>query len=352
MYNRTGQLRTLCNMMQKAAHKKYFLITCCLLFVFVWNACVHAGVLAVGAQPVATVFVGGFPIGLELKPHGVIVVGAAAVETELGSVVPQIPLHAGDVLESINGHTVANTEDIRTALRAAEDMTADVCVRRGTALLHVPMGLILEDMTGEKRLGVQVRESVMGVGTVTYVKKDGSFGCLGHPIVLENGNMAPCDTGWAYACKIVGCNKGARGKAGELKGAFVGGTPTGTLRTNCRSGVYGTLNEFSGGTEVEVAGRKSVKIGKASILATVGNVTESYDIEIIKTSVQNSVSDKSMILRVTDRRLIAATGGIVQGMSGSPILQDGKLIGAVTHVFVSDPTKGYGIYADWMLQNQ
>ena len=163
--------------------------------------------------------------------------------------------------------------------------------------------------------------------------------------------MVPCVTGAAFACNILGCNKGVRGRAGELKGAFAGSVPIGTLYKNCKSGVYGKFGQFTRGEHVEVAGRKSVAPGKATILATVGDKTEEYGIEIIKANAQNTVSDKSLILRVTDKRLLSLTGGIVQGMSGSPILQNGKLIGAVTHVFVSDPTKGYGIYADWMIEN-
>lgn len=339
--------------MQNALQKKYWLISLCLAVVFLCNMGVPGnGVFVAGAQPLGTVFVGGFPVGLELKPRGVIVVGAAAVETELGNVVVQdSPLHNGDVIESINGREIRSAVDIAAVLADTDEMTADVCVRRGTALLHITVGLIREDMTNAKRLGLQIRESIMGVGTVTYVREDGSFGCLGHPITLENGTMAPCETGACYDCKILGCNKGVRGKAGELKGAFVGSASVGSLYKNCRSGVYGRFDHYAGGERVEVTGRKNVRVGKASILATVGDATESYAIEIVKTAVQNTVADKSMIVRVTDKRLLAATGGIVQGMSGSPILQDGKLVGAITHVFVSDPTKGYGIYADWMLQN-
>ncbi|MDE6399112.1 MAG: hypothetical protein K2L51_07305, partial [Clostridiales bacterium] len=308
-------------MMQKATRKNYWIISLCLLAVFICNTGIWGGsVFVAGAQPLGAVFVGGFPIGLELKPRGVIVVGAAAVETELGNVVTQdSPLRNGDVIESINGREIHSAADIAAVLADTDKMTADVCVRRGTATLRFTVGLIREDMTCAKRLGLQIRESIMGVGTVTYVKEDGSFGCLGHPITLENGNMAPCEMGACYDCKILGCNKGVRGKAGELKGAFVGNVPIGSLQKNCRSGVYGHLHNYAGGERVEVMGRKGVRVGKASILTTIGDTTETYSIEIVKTSVQNTASDKSMIVRVTDKRLLAATGGIVQGMSGSPI---------------------------------
>ena len=323
---------------------------CCFLLITVYCVCFREGAYAANERG-QTVYLGGFPIGLELKPKGVIVVGTAPVETELGSVVRSLPLRGGDILESIDNRSVQSAADIAAILADTPSMSVEVGIKRGTASHTYTIGLIREDMTGEKRMGLQVRESVTGIGTVSFVKPDGAFGCLGHPILLENGSMAPCDVGFAYECKILGVQKGTRGKAGELKGAFTGSVSCGTLHKNCGTGVYGTLPDHCYGTPIEVASRKSVRIGKVKIVTTVGEEPQEYSAEIVKTTVQNSVSDKSMILRITDKRLLSATGGIVQGMSGSPIVQDGKLVGAVTHVFVSDPTKGYGIYADWMLQN-
>lgn len=334
-------------------HNRYFFIALCFFILFAVQ--VAPRLTEQTADAVAgetrTVFLGGFPIGLVIKPQGVIVAGAAPVETEMGRVLVSSPLLAGDIIEEIDGKQINTAEEVHEALKATTGMVATVKVRRGAALLALDAPLILEDITGEKRLGLQIKEDVAGVGTVTYVKKDGSFGCLGHPINLHNGAVVPCATGQCYDCKIMGCVKGVRGKAGELKGAFTSGVPCGTLYKNCKSGVYGKSDALPIGKEVAVADRKSVTVGKAKILSTVADKTEEFDVEIIKTTAQNSVSGKSMILRVTDKRLIGKTGGIVQGMSGSPILQNGKLVGAVTHVFVSDPTKGYGIYADWMIDN-
>lgn len=335
----------------KNIRKNYWIIAYIFFLIFIFGLYTPANTQNANAEPAYSVYLGGFPIGLTLKPKGVIVVGPAPIETELGSVVAKSPLSGGDIIESVNGAEIRNIKDIDTALSATEDMTAKLGVRRGTALLDITVNLIREDMTGEKRLGLRVRESVAGVGTVTYVKQDGSFGCLGHPITLENESFAPCFEGYSFDCKILGCNKGVRGRAGELKGAFSSSVPNGTLYKNCKSGVFGKFKNYEGGELTEVAPRQSVRPGKAYILANINNSTERYDIEIVKASSQNSVSDKSMIIRVTDKRLITATGGIVQGMSGSPIIQNNRLVGAVTHVFVSDPTKGYGIYADWMMEN-
>ncbi|MCI8413211.1 MAG: SpoIVB peptidase [Clostridia bacterium] len=346
-----AEFATLNSMMYVSGRKKYTIIAFCLLLVLFFQS-MPAGVRQTfGNEPCAYVYAGGFPIGLVIKPKGVIVVGAAPVETELGNVLVKTPFMSGDIIENINGTAVNTAEDIRAVLSEVPDMTAQVRVRRGTSVLEMDVSLIKEDLTGEKRLGLQIRENVAGVGTVTYVKQDGSFGCLGHPIGLESGGPVPLSDGASFVCKIMGVNKGLRGKAGELKGAFASSTANGSLYKNCQSGVYGKFDDFKGGELIEVAHRKSIAVGKATILATIGDKTEEYGIEIIKTAAQNSASDKSMIVRVTDKRLIGITGGIVQGMSGSPILQNGKLIGAITHVFISDPTKGYGIYADWMLEN-
>lgn len=335
----------------KSTTKKYALIVFCLLFVFFFNVQPTLTATTFGESPVRYAYVGGFPIGLELKPKGVIVVGAAAVETELGSVIAQTPLEKGDIIEKINGNEVASVADIENILKSSEDMSAELTVKRGSATLNLRIGLLKEDLTGEKRLGLQIRESVAGIGTVTYVKEDGSFGCLGHPITLENGSYAPCHSGFAYNCKILGYERGVRGKPGELKGAFVGNAPIGTLYKNCKSGVFGKFDKLVSGEKMEIADRRNVSIGKAEIITTIESQPERYSIEIIKTVSQNTVSDKSMVIRVTDKRLLSMTGGILQGMSGSPIIQNGKIVGAVTHVFVSDPTKGYGIYCDWMYQN-
>ena len=159
-----------------------------------------------------------------------------------------------------------------------------------------------------------------------------------------------------YKCNIVGYNKGTRGNPGELRGLFLKtGIVAGTLDKNTEFGVYGTVaktytNSLS--KLMEVGFKDSVKTGPAKILCTIdGNEPKEYDIEIVKLSYQTKSDKKSMVIRVTDKKLIASTGGIVQGMSGSPIIQNGKLIGAVTHVFVSDPTKGFGLYIDWMIDN-
>ena len=325
-----------------------FIIACSLVLSLLFHP---AAVHTFGEEQAESVYIGGFPVGLEIQPGGVIVEGVAPVETEFGNVTMRSKLIPGDVIRSIDGVSVSSVEDIRKILAETSELSVDLVVMRGTATLDIKSDLIIEDLTGEKRLGLQIRENVAGVGTVTYVTEDGSFACLGHPITLSNGAPVPCKSGNSYNCKILGYERGMRGRPGELRGTFSGYSPTGKLCKNCISGVYGKFYDFEGGEKVQVASRKEVSLGKAYILSTIDDKVEKYSIEIVKATSQNSIADKSMVIRVTDKRLLNTTGGIVQGMSGSPIIQNDKLIGAVTHVFVSDATKGYGIYADWMLKN-
>ncbi len=339
-------------MTENTFKKNYRIAAIALFLFFIFNFNYGFTAQSVNGDTDRFVYLGGFSVGLVLKPKGVVVVGSAPIETELGSVIASSPLQAGDIIESINGNEIFSANDIRNVLCGITEMTAEVGVTRGTAHIKIKLNLINEDLTGEKRLGLRIRENVAGIGTVTYVKEDGTFGCLGHPILLDNGAPAPCFGGNSFECKIIGYNKGVRGRAGELKGAINANNSTGTIYKNCKSGIYGKFDSFTGENPVCVASRHDVCSGKAEILSSVDGSTQAYAAEIIKTFPQNSVSDKSMIIRITDKRLLGTTGGIVQGMSGSPIIQNNKLVGCVTHVFVSDPTKGYGIYADWMLQNK
>ncbi len=212
-------------------------------------------------------------------------------------------------------------------------------------------------MTNTYKLGLWVKEDAVGIGTLSFVNATTKrFGSLGHSINdSETNECIKVSGGNIYESKILGIKKGKSGKAGELIGTFNRENVIGTVDKNCEYGVYGFVDSVEtitkNKTAVDIGGRLSAKPGKAQILTCLdGDEIKAYDIEIIKTNFQSACNEKSMVLRVTDKNLIAKTGGIVQGMSGSPIIQDGKLIGAVTHVFVNDATKGFGIYIDWMLE--
>ncbi|MEG1706661.1 MAG: SpoIVB peptidase S55 domain-containing protein, partial [Clostridia bacterium] len=191
---------------------------------------------------------------------------------------------------------------------------------------------------------------------LTFVKTDMRYGALGHPICDQNGEIISTRNGNIYNASISGVIKGEKGKAGELRGTFAVEEKIGSLVNNCKYGVYGKLDslptELSKKDLIKVASPYEVKPGKATVYSTLDeNGRMEYEIEIVKVSTQNMKGDKGLVLRVSDTRLLEKTGGIVQGMSGSPIVQNGKLVGAVTHVFINDPTKGYGVLGQWMLDN-
>ena len=230
-------------------------------------------------------------------------------------------------------------------------------INRNGNIMNVGILPALDKVSNEYKLGLWVKEDAVGIGTLTFVNATTKrFGSLGHAIT-ENGSSDPIEIsgGNIYKGKILGVKKGGYGKAGELIGTFNRDNVEGIVDKNCEYGVYGFVNNVEtftdSKTSIEIGGRLSAKPGGAKILSCLnGEDIEEFDIEIIKTNFQQSCNEKSMVLRVIDEDLIKRTGGIVQGMSGSPIIQDGKLIGAVTHVFVNDATKGFGIYIDWMLE--
>ncbi|MDR1092715.1 MAG: SpoIVB peptidase [Clostridiales bacterium] len=307
--------------------------------------------------PAEQVYLGGMPVGLTLHTKGVIVLGFGSVRTAGGAARPfaDKAVKEGDVIDRIGGVEIFGADDVARAL--AETGGAEVTVhftRKGKRYTE-RAAPALDSATGLYKLGLWIRDTSAGVGTVTYVKRDLRFGALGHPICdADVKDILPIAGGNVYKCSIVGVVKGQKGSAGELRGVFLKSrNRIGAIDKNNKFGVFGRLdaapdNPLKPGL-IECGPRAAVKAGPATIVTTVGAAPREYSIEIVKTNYQAGEKEKSMVLKVTDPALLAQTGGIVQGMSGSPILQDGRLIGAVTHVFVNDPTKGFGVYIDWML---
>lgn len=302
------------------------------------------------------IYLGGNAVGFSIKTNGVIVVGKNSVMTENGlvSVCDNQNINAGDIITHIDGNAIKDANDIPNHLKSTTD-SVKLTLKRGSKSFDVTLQPQV-DTNGNKKIGLWVRDDATGIGTLTYVdSKTLDFGALGHPVTDgETGTKIDIQKGQVYDCSVVGIEKGEKGKPGELKGVFLSSkNAKGEIEGGNDFGIYGKILEKSGMIDENVVagvgGRLAVKPGKAQIMSSVSGVREYYDIEIIKASKQKTAKDKSMVFRVTDKRLLELTGGIIQGMSGSPILQNGKLIGAVTHVFVSDPTKGYGIYIDWMM---
>ena len=308
------------------------------------------------------VYLGGMPLGFTLECDGVIVVAVGQVHTVQGVVntIVSGSIENGDIVTKIDNQQINSVKVIEDCMQKQNQQNREVqldIIDKNNNLKQVLVLPAKDIITNQYKLGLWVRDNSAGVGTLTYIREDNlRFGALGHSVCdIDTGRKLPLYKGNIFKCNIIGVEPSKKGYAGELKGLFLrNGSVIGSVDKNIDCGVYGKADELlvSGLQKLKVATKNQVKTGRAQIYCCVqGNKVQSYNIEIIKTTRQNTQSNKSMIIRITDTNLIADTGGIVQGMSGSPIVQNGLLVGAVTHVFVSDPTKGYGVYADWMLEN-
>ena len=304
--------------------------------------------------PEDNVYIGGTAIGLSVSANGALVVSDVVVNAKDNKIIKNKNIKSGDIITKINGNTISCVEDIDLALQNVDSEETNIEVIRDNKPKTLNVGL-LKDSTNHYRLGVWVKNNISGIGTLTFVKKNGDYGALGHPVTNTNSDtVVPIIDGNIYECNLIGVNKGQRNKPGELKGVFLQKNPLGEISKNTPYGIFGNTDNIDQLVDINrsanIGGRLSVKPGKAKIISSISGIQEEYDIEIIKANYQSKSSDKSLVFRVTDERLLKLTGGIVQGMSGSPIIQNDKLVGAVTHVFLSDPSKGYGIYSDWMLE--
>ena len=297
------------------------------------------------------VTVGGRIFGIRLYTRGVLIVGSEEIDTAAGAVSPaaRAGLKKGDIILEINGAPVSRNNDISSAVESSGGDEIELLIERAGKKQTVSL-LPARSRTDKKfKAGLWVRDSSAGIGTVTfYDRKNGIFAGLGHAVCdVDTGEVLPISGGDAVNAAIKGCYKGKDGSPGELCGVFAPGE-IGELYENCGIGVYGAFEALPQGEEIPVAIIDEVKTGKAQIISTVdGNGPQYYDIEITKLYTKSG--QRNMTVEVCDERLIEKTGGIVQGMSGSPIIQNGMLVGAVTHVFVNDPRKGYAIFAQTMI---
>ena len=316
-------------------------------------------VLAAAVPPAAAaereVYIGGMPAGFTLGMDGAQIVGFCEVLTKEGTRSPakEAGLEAGDLILSFGGMRVTTVADIDAAIRAGGGREGEIVVRRGGERVKANLLPAQDAASGRGRLGVLVRDSISGIGTVTYIEAGSlRFGSLGHAVAGEDGAAMQVGQGDIYRCSIVDVVRGARGRAGELKGVFLNDRRIAVADRNCGAGIYGYFDrsyDFSGLRRAQIG--EDAHPGEASIVTTVDGVApREYAVSIVKVD-EGSRSNRNFVIKVTDEALLAETGGIVQGMSGSPILQDGRLVGAVTHVFLNDPTRGYGIAIQNMLGN-
>ena len=281
-------------------------------------------------------------VGLRLQGGSVTV---AAFHELHGSAAREAGICIGDEILSLDGHKVDSAAELFEALKRSGG-TVTVGLRRDGREKQVKLSpAVTKD---GPRLGVYVREGVTGIGTVTFFDPDsGSFGCLGHGISDSRGSLAPMDSGWVYEAAVESVKPGQVGEPGQLRGAVSSEVPIGMLRRNTARGVFGRGDGWKG-EALPVADSAQVHPGAAQILSNVrGDEVCFFDVQILRC--RPGTDGRDLLLKVTDPELLRTTGGIVAGMSGSPIIQDGRLVGAVTHVLVNDPTRGYGIFIENML---
>lgn len=299
---------------------------------------------------------GGMPFGVKLFTKGVIVVGISGIETENGTKCPSTDggLKVGDVILEMDGKIVNTTDEVSSLISKCEGKSISCKIDRNGKEQTFQIDPVFSKKDNMYKAGLWIRDSTAGIGTVTFISpKNKSFAGLGHGICdVDTGELMPLLKGNVVNVKINGIKKGQVGIPGELKGIFSGGK-TGSLIGNTACGVYGMLSELpdtSHSEPLHLGLKNEVKTGEATIYCTIDEKPENFKVEIVKIN-NNDSEQKNFVIKITDKRLLDATGGIVQGMSGSPIIQNGKLIGAVTHVLVNDPTKGYGIFIENMLKN-
>ena len=284
-------------------------------------------------------------VGLELGSNQVTV---ADFDKTLSENARAAGLKVGDQITHVDGKSVTTPEDVRNALMRSGGTVTIRFLRGGQEqTVEIEPAITPEG----PRLGIYLKDGVTGVGTVTYYDPaNRTFGTLGHGVSSASGSLVPIVSGTAYKATVISVKKGQSGAPGQLLGAIDRSAPIGALTKNTQKGIFGKADQPFSGTPVPLADPEAVHTGGATILSTVrGQEVREYSVEILKIYPKAKTSDRNMLIRVTDDALLQATGGIVQGMSGSPILQDGKLVGAVTHVLVNDPTTGYGIFIENML---
>ena len=309
-----------------------------IILILIWS-------FAGNASAASTLIPGGQLLGLELRDNTVTVVD---FHDTLGNAAKSAGLSKGDQILRIGSKKISSASDVRQALQASDDIVELTVLRNGKTKKLTLRPPLTDD---GPRLGVYLKQGITGVGTVTYYDPDtGAYAALGHGVNAQDGGLLQLVSGNAYPAEVISVKKGKAGTPGQLLGALADSAPLGTVGKNTAQGIFGKTDTGFRGDALPVAQPEDVKCGPATIRSTIceDGLCE-YSVEILKIYPNSDDRCRNMLLKVTDQDLLETTGGIVQGMSGSPIIQDGKLVGAVTHVLVNDPTTGYGIFIENML---
>lgn len=318
--------------------------------------------VTISVIPQKALIPGGHSIGVKMDVKGVLVVGLEEIEGEDGRKTnPGLDagLQIGDTILEINGEKVYNAREVQNKINSETQNKVSLKVQRKRDVTNITLKPVKAAADRQYKMGVWVRDKTAGLGTLTYYDpSNDSFGALGHAITdPDTEAILPVAEGELLNSRVESVKQGKAGSPGEIRGIFYeADEPLGKLEKNTNFGIFGTTYHSMTNpmftNALPIGYQSEVKKGKAYLLTTLdGNRIEKFEIEIEKINHQSEPSTKSMVIRVTDPKLLKKSGGIVQGMSGSPIIQNGKIIGAVTHVFVNDPERGYGIFIEWMLQN-
>lgn len=300
------------------------------------------------------VAVSGKPFGIKMFCDGVMIVGFSDILTGTGYKNPAklAGLKAGDIIVSIDGKTTRTNEDVEKLIDKSDGQPINILYLRGDKQASATLTAVKGTSDGKWKSGMWVRDSGAGIGTMTFYDLNKGYFCgLGHGIKdVDTHQELRLLSGEIVPVKITGVVKSKNGSAGQLKGSFMTTIASGKILHNGKTGVYGKTYTADKDRLMEVANPSDIKPGKATVLTTInGTQPQEYEIEIEKVNLTSADRNKNMVIRITDSRLLALTGGIVAGFSGSPIIQNGRLVGAVTHVFVNQVDRGYGIFATNML---
>ena len=304
-----------------------------------------------------TVMAAGTNIGIYLKNSGVLVVECGSFTDQNGALISPAAyrVRSGDVIRRVDGEAVNSKEELIEAVEASGGKQLVLQILRGEDTIDVAVTPEVAS-DGTNKLGLWVRDDIAGIGTLTFITENDDYGALGHGVSdIDTGELIKVDTGSIYETKITGISKGRRGTPGEVTGLvrFQPAACLGTIGVNGENGIYGKLTQLPESLREEemipVGYKQEITPGSAQIICSVEGERRAYEIEIERVDYHPKEENKGIRYRVVDEALLDATGGIIQGMSGSPIIQNGRLIGAVTHVFVDDPARGYGIFIENML---
>jgi len=347
----------------KAFKKITLLFVLIFLYVFVLSRNYIPQTIAVKGEEIKIADVQVIPIGeivgIKLYTSGVLIVGTSSIEGIDGIMYKPFEntdIQEGDSIIAINENIVNNTDELITEIKSSNGEKITLTYKRNEVEKKCEITPII-DKNKEYKIGLWVRDSAAGVGTVTFYSEDTqTFAALGHAITdIDTGDIIQTSSGEIDDVNIVSIVKGVNEEPGKIQGAIKGNRMIGNVYKNTEYGIYGIIKNLTNldldySKKMYVADRHEIALGEASILSNIDGEFKEYKIEIQKTFLNNNYDNKSMLIKVTDEELLNQTGGIIQGMSGSPIIQNGKFCGAVTHVLVNNPTVGYAVFADKMIQ--